>query len=204
MTTARPHQTRTARRRLLTSVAVVAAATALTAGCTGESKDNKAAAPSAPASSVAPTPSAAPSVSVDPEAADKAEVQTAYTRYWDVLTAAYSTADPQHSELGKVVTGTALVQNQQDLAQYRKGGRIFAGKPQHSNIVVTFKPEAKLKTAVITDCLDISQWKPVEKSSGTEVKLPESRLLRYVNTVIVEKWPNGWMVLEDNQEGKAC
>ncbi|MFF4323788.1 hypothetical protein [Streptomyces sp. NPDC001568] len=204
MTTARQHHNRTNHRRLLASAAAVVAVTALTAACTGESKDNKAAAPSTSPSSAAPIPSAAPSVSADPEAADKAEVQTAYTRYWDVLTAAYSTADPDHAELSKVATGTALVRTQQGLKSLRKAEQVVVGQPTHSNTNIAFKPDAKLKTAIISECLDISQWKPVEKNTSKEVQLPNTRLLRYVTTVTAEKWPNGWMVLEEKQEGKAC
>ncbi|MGW7063539.1 hypothetical protein ACWGHM_34270 [Streptomyces sp. NPDC054904] len=205
MTTARQHHTRTTHRRLLASAAAVVAATALTAGCTGESKDNKAAAPSASPSSVAPTPATSPSVSADPEtAADKAEVQTAYTKYWDVLTAAYAKSDPDHVELGKVATGTALVRTQQGLKNLRRAEQVVVGQPTHSNTNISFKPDAKLKTAIITECLDISQWKPVEKNTNKEVKLPDTRLLRYVTTVTAEKWPNGWMVLEEKQDGTAC
>ncbi|MGW7317919.1 hypothetical protein [Streptomyces sp. NPDC054865] len=204
MTTARPHQMRTTHRRLLTSIAVVTATTALTAGCTGESTDNKDAAPSAPASSAAPTPSAAPSVSADPEAADKAEVQAAFTRYWAVLSKAYAEADPKDADLGKVATGNALVETQQELVGLRKSGYVVKGQPQHSNTQIAFKPDAKLKTALITDCMDISQWKPMIKDSGKEAPLPSGRLLRYVTTLTAEKWPNGWMVLEEKPEGKAC
>ncbi|MFF4647291.1 hypothetical protein [Streptomyces sp. NPDC001389] len=201
MTIARQHHA--ANRRLLTTAAAVATVAALTAGCTSGSKNDKNAATSPSVSPSATMPAASP-VPADPEAADKAEVQAAYTRYWDVLTAAYAKSDPDDPNLAKVATGNALVQTQQDLANFRKRGRVFSGQPQHSNSGITFKAETKLKTAVITDCLDVSQWKPVEKDSGKEVQLPSTRLLRYVNTVTAEKWPNGWMVLEDKQEGKAC
>ncbi|MFJ8165590.1 hypothetical protein ACIRBY_32400 [Streptomyces sp. NPDC096136] len=202
MAIARPHHT--GNRRLLAAAAATATIAALTAGCTSGSKNDKNAAASPTVSPSATTAAASPSAPADPEAADKAEVQAAYTHYWDVLTAAYAKSDPDDPNLAKVSSGDALVQNQQELATFRKGGRIIAGRPQHSSTAVTFKADTKLKTAVITDCLDISQWKPVEKSSGKSVDLPNTRLLRYVNTVTAEKWPNGWMVLEDKQEGKAC
>ncbi|MEW2372579.1 hypothetical protein AB0940_24900 [Streptomyces sp. NPDC006656] len=201
MAIARQHHT--GNRRLLAAAAAAATVAALTAGCTSGSKNDKnAAGPSVSPS--ATTAAASPSAPADPEAADRAEAQAAYTHYWDVLTAAYAKADPDDPNLTKVATGNALVQTQQDLANFRTRGRVFSGQPQHSNTGITFKADTKLKTAVITDCLDVSQWKPVEKTGGKEVQLPSTRLLRYVNTVTAEKWSNGWMVLEDKQEGKAC
>ncbi|WP_052713672.1 hypothetical protein [Streptomyces katrae] len=202
MAIARQHHT--GNRRLLAAAAAAATVAALTAGCTSGSKNDKNAATGPSVSPSATTAAASPTAPADPEAADKAEVQAAYTHYWDVLTAAYAKSDPDDPNLTKVATGNALVQNQQDLANFRKGGRVFVGRPQHSNSAISFKADTKLKTAVITDCLDISQWKVVEKNGGKEVELPSTRLLRYVNTVTAEKWPNGWMVLEDKQEGKAC
>ncbi|GAA3386461.1 hypothetical protein [Streptomyces racemochromogenes] len=202
MAIARQHHT--GNRRLLAAATTAAAVAALTAGCTSGSKNDKNAATVPTVSPSATAAAASPTAPADPEAADKAEVQAAYTHYWDVLSAAYTKADPDDPNLPKVSTGDALVQNQQELANFRKGGRVIAGRPQHSRTVITFKPDTKLKTAVITDCLDISQWKPVEKSSGKPVDLPNTRLLRYINTVTAEKWPNGWVVLEDKPEGKAC
>ncbi|GAA0269998.1 hypothetical protein GCM10010302_04450 [Streptomyces polychromogenes] len=197
-------QHRTGNRRLLAAAAAAATVAALTAGCTSGSKNDKNAAPVPSLSPSGTTAGASPSAAADPEAADKTEVQAAYTRYWDVLTAAYAKPDPDDPNLAKVATGSALVQIQQDLANLRKRGHVFSGQPQRSNSGITFKADTKLKTAVITDCLDVSHWKPVEKSGGTELPLPSTRLLRYVNTVTAEKWPTGWMVLEDKQEGKAC
>ncbi|MEU3315791.1 hypothetical protein ABZ743_24385 [Streptomyces sp. NPDC006662] len=191
-------------RRLLAAAAAAATVAALTAGCTSGSKNDKNAATGPSVSPSSTTATASPSAPADPEAADKAEVQAAYTHYWDVLTAAYAKSDPDDPNLTKVSTGNALVQTQQDLANLRMRGHVFSGQPQRSNSGITFKADTKLKTAVITDCLDVSHWKPVEKDGGKELPLPSTRLVRYVNTVTAEKWPNGWMVLEDKQEGKAC
>ncbi|MEW1639811.1 hypothetical protein AB0469_37840 [Streptomyces sp. NPDC093801] len=201
MTIARQHHA--ANRRLLTTAAAVAAVAALAAGCTSGSKNDKNAATS-PSVSPSSAPTASPSAPADPEAADKAEVQAAYTRYWDVLATAYAKSDPQGTELNKVTTGNALVQTEQELASLRKGGYVVTGQPKHSNTVVSFKPDTKLKTAVITDCMDVSQWKPVSKDSGKPADLPTTRLQRYITTVTAEKWPSGWMVLEEKPEGQAC
>ncbi|MFD5422229.1 hypothetical protein ACFWJT_29975 [Streptomyces sp. NPDC127069] len=202
MAIARQHHT--GNRRLLAAAAAAATVAALTAGCTSGSKNDKNAATGPSVSPSATTAAASPSTPVDPEAADKAEVQAAYTHYWDVLASAYAKSDPQGTDLSKVTTGNALVQTEQELASLRTSGYIVVGQPKHSKTAVTFKPDTKLKTAVITDCMDVSQWKPVNKDSGKPADLPTTRLQRYITTVTAEKWPSGWMVLEEKPEGQAC
>ncbi|KPH98730.1 hypothetical protein OV450_5601 [Actinobacteria bacterium OV450] len=201
MTTARQHHDRTARgRRLLAAATVAAALTPLTGGCTSDAKDDKAAAPSHSAT----VPMASPTPSANPLEADKAEVRTAYDRYWGVLTEAYAKADSSGTALKDVASGSAYAQNESDLANLRKANQIITGKAQHSNTVVELKDGQKLKTAAITDCVDVTQWKPVDKTTGKEVALPPQRLLRYLTTLTAEQWPSGWVVIEEKIQDQAC
>ncbi|MFB6808868.1 hypothetical protein [Streptomyces sp. NPDC056387] len=201
MTTARQHHDRTARgRRLLAAVTVAAALTTLTGGCTSDAKDDKAAAPSHSATA----PTASPTPSANPLEADKAEVRTAYDRYWGVLTEAYAKADSSGTALKDVASGSAYAQTESGLSNLRKAGHVITGKTQHSNTSVDFKDGQKLKTAVITDCVDVSQWKPVDKNTGQEVALPPQRLLRYITTLTAEKWPSGWVVIEEKFQDQTC
>ncbi|MFI8280743.1 hypothetical protein ACIGBH_38820 [Streptomyces sp. NPDC085929] len=200
MTTARQQHARTTRgRRLLAATAIAATVAAVTTGC---SKDDNKAAPPSPTMSASPSVSS--SASEDPLKADKAEVQAAYDRYWSVLTAAYAKADSQGTGLNGIATGSAYAQTEGDLASLRKAGQITVGNPQHSTTSISFKEGQKLKTAVLTDCVDISQWKPVDKKTGKEISLPPERRLRYVTTLTAEKWPNGWMFLEEKLQDQAC
>ncbi|MFF1560961.1 hypothetical protein [Streptomyces sp. NPDC058279] len=201
MTTARQHQTHTARRRLLAAVAVTGTVAVLTAGCSKDASDNKAAPPS-PSAATATSLSSSPSVS--PADADKAEVQTAYDRYWQVLTEAYAKADSAGTALKEVASGSAYAQTETGLAGLRSAGQVVTGEAKHSGTSVNFKDGPQLKTAVITDCVDITQWKPVDKVTGKEVSLPPKRLLRYTTTLTAEKWPNGWVVIEEKIPGQAC
>lgn len=82
--------------------------------------------PSTPASAAA---TASPSTSVDPLAADKAEVQAAYDRYWQVLVAAYAKSDSKGTDLKKVSTADAYVQTENGLAGLRDAGQVIVGSP---------------------------------------------------------------------------
>ncbi|MFF3864025.1 hypothetical protein [Streptomyces sp. NPDC002209] len=199
MTTTRHHHTRTTRLRA--AAAVTAAVATLTTGCATDAKDDKAAAPS-PSASASPSASSTPSA--DPLEADKTDVRTAYDRYWGVLTEAYAKADSSGTALKDVASGSAYAQNESDLASLRKADQIITGRAQHSNTVVELKDGQKLKTASITDCVDVTQWKPVDKTTGKEVALPPQRLLRYLTTLTAEKWPSGWVVIEEKIQDQAC
>lgn len=201
VTTARQHQTRTAQRRLLAAAAVTATLAGLTAGCGGDSGDNKAA-PASPSS--APVTSSSPSPSVSPVDNDKAEVQTAYDRYWRVLTEAYAKSDSAGTGLKDVASGSAYAQTEAGLAGLRSAGQVVIGEAKHSGTSVIFKDGQKLKTAVITDCVDVAHWKPVDKQTGNEAPLPQTRLVRYVTELTAEKWPTGWVVIKEKIPGQAC
>ncbi|WP_069918123.1 hypothetical protein [Streptomyces subrutilus] len=201
MTTPRQHHTRTTHHRLLAAATITAAIAALILGCTTDVKDEKNTLPA----SASPSPSVvAPTPSADPLEADRAEVRAAYDRYWGVLTDAYAKSDSTGTALKDVASGSAYAQNEKDLASLRRVGQVITGKVQHSNTAVDFKDGQKLKTAVITDCVDITQWKSVEQKTGNEVALPPERLLRYITTLTAEKWPNGWVVIEEKIQDQAC
>ncbi|MFD8952810.1 hypothetical protein ACFV0B_28620 [Streptomyces xanthophaeus] len=188
---------------MLTAAALTTAVATLLIGCTADAKDDKSASASpSPSATVPAAPSA--SASADPLAADKAEVHTAFGRYWDVLTEAYAKSDSTGTALKDVASGGAIAQTESGLANLRKAGHVLVGKAQHSNTAVEFKDGPMLKTAVITDCVDVSQWKVVDKKTGKEVALPPERLVRYVSTLTAEKWPTGWVVIEEKFQGQAC
>ncbi|MEU9943666.1 hypothetical protein [Streptomyces lavendulae] len=198
MTTARQHYTRTAHRRLLAAAAITATVAVLTAGCGNDGGDNKAASASPRVTSSSPSPS------VSPVDTDMTEVQTAYDRYWRVLTEAYAKSDSAGTGLKDVASGSAYAQTEAGLAGLRSAGQVVIGEAKHSGTSVIFKDGQKLKTAVITDCVDVAQWKPVDKQTGTEAPLPQTRLVRYVTELTAEKWPTGWVVIEEKIPGQAC
>lgn len=190
-------------RRIIAASTTAAALTALLTGCTQEAKDTDAAPPK-PSTPASAATTASPSTSVDPLAADKAEVQEAYGRYWSVIAAAYAQADSKATDLKKVATGSAYARIESGLANLRNAGQITIGSPLYSGTSITFQEGAKLKTAVITGCTDVSKWKPVDKKTGEEITLPPERRVRYITTLTAEKWPTGWMILEEKIQDQAC
>ncbi|MEV6574857.1 hypothetical protein [Streptomyces sp. NPDC051577] len=205
MTTARQH-TRPNRhhRRLLAATATAAIVATLTVGCTKGSEDGKAASSPTSTSTTSTAPSAPASASTDPLQADKAEVQAAYDRYWSVLTAAYAKSDSTGTDLKQVASGSAYAQTEQGLTSLRSAGQVITGEAKHSGTGVSFKDGPKLRTALVTDCVDVSQWKPVDKKTGAEIPLSKTRLLRYKTTLTAEKWPTGWVFIEEKIQGQSC
>ncbi|MBT2611457.1 hypothetical protein J7I97_25160 [Streptomyces sp. ISL-87] len=187
-------------RRILAATASAAVLTVVLSGCT---KEEKATLPP-PSLSAPAAPTVSPSPSADPLAADKAEVQAASDRYWSVIAAAYSKADSKGTDLKKVATGSAYARIEGGLINLRNAGQVTVGSPQYSGTSISFKERAKLKTAVITGCTDVSKWKPVDKKTGEEIALPAERRLRYITTLTAEKWPDGWVILEEKIQDQAC
>ncbi|MFJ5811700.1 hypothetical protein [Streptomyces sp. NPDC093093] len=205
MTKARQHtRPNSHHRRLLAATAAAAIAATLTAGCTKDSEDGKASSSPTSTSTPATTPSSAASASADPLQADKTEVQAAYDRYWSVLTAAYAKSDSAGTDLKQVASGSAYAQTEQGLTSLRSAGQVITGEAKHSGTEVSFKDGPKLKTALVNDCVDISQWKPVDKKTGAEIPLSKTRLLRYKTTLTAEKWPAGWVFIEEKIQGQSC
>ncbi|MER6521791.1 hypothetical protein ABT246_33660 [Streptomyces sp. NPDC001553] len=141
---------------------------------------------------------------MDPQEAIKAEVRAAFDQYWTALTAAYAKADEQGSNLNKISSGSAYAQTLGDLVTMRKSNQVVTGKAAHSGTTIEFKQGTRLPTATVTACVDISQWKPVNKDTGKEVQLPPERRLRYITKLTAEKWSSGWMFIEEDVEGRAC
>lgn len=115
-------------RQILTATTTAAVLTAVLTGCTQDAKDTGDGAPPKP-SAPASAATASPSASVDPLAADKAEVQAAYDRYWQVLVAAYAKSDSKGTDLKKVSTADAYVQTENGLAGLRDAGQVIVGSP---------------------------------------------------------------------------
>ncbi|MFE9846528.1 hypothetical protein [Streptomyces goshikiensis] len=197
-------RTRSAVHRRILTATTTAVLTAVLTGCAQDAKDTGDAAPQKPSTPASAAASASPSTSVDPLAADKAEVQAAYDRYWSVIATAYSQADSKGTDLKEVATGSAYARIESGLVSLRDAGQITVGSPLYSGTSITFQDGAKLKTAVITGCTDVSKWKPVDKKTGEEIALPPERRVRYITTLTAEKWPTGWMVLEEKIQDQAC
>ncbi|WP_411102693.1 hypothetical protein [Streptomyces sp. cmx-4-9] len=182
---------------------VVAAAglAALAVGCAG-SPGGGAAAPAGPgASSGAPSAAQAQ----DP---DHAEVLAVYDRYWSALSAAYAQADVKGTALEEVASPSVYAQKEAELARLREGGHAVTGTTGHGHTSLAFSVEHRegqeVRTAQLTDCVDVSRWKAVERSTGREAPRPARPLLHYTAGVTFEKGPRGWTVVKDSLQKQEC
>ncbi|TXR91755.1 hypothetical protein EAO73_35830 [Streptomyces sp. col6] len=174
----------------------------LMAGCGGGGGDAK---PSeaAPAASQ-PAPASSSATPTDPDAAQKRAVLTAYASMWAEQMKAYKVADATGTDLKRYAALTALSKLRLDLAQMKKSGTRGTGTLGHEPEVTELNTGGKLPTAILQDCIDLSQWKAV-RTSGEPVPLPSNQPRRYLATAKAEKWPDGWMITDYTpNEARTC
>ncbi|THA49423.1 hypothetical protein [Streptomyces sp. A1136] len=197
MTTARQHQTHTARRRLLAATAVTAVTATvavLTAGCTSDAKEDKASTPR-------PGLSTSPSASTDPQAAEKSKALAAYSGFWTESVKAYETGTEKDTKLVNFAAKTALNDALTDLANMRKAGTVTKGSPGHRPEVTAVNMAGEHPGITITDCLDLSTWQTVDRATGKVQPYPPEQPLRYVAVAETELWAGQWMVVKMTPDG---
>ncbi|QIB49545.1 hypothetical protein [Streptomyces aureoverticillatus] len=199
------HRRTAVRLRNLLAVAGVLASLGLLTACSDSDDSAKPEGrsttdtPSTPAAS----PTRTPSESADPAAKEKAAVLTAYRSYWDEKTAAYAKASAQGTHLKRYAVAEAYKDAETELKAMKSKGIVATGKPAISPKASTPELNRKTPRGTVTDCVDVSKWKLVKKSSGQEVALPEEALTKYVARVTVEKWYGHWRILKFTPEGKC-
>ncbi|UUU37549.1 hypothetical protein [Streptomyces sp. NBC_00162] len=196
MTTARQHHTRTARRRrLLAAVALAATTAALATGCSKEPKASP-----APSSS-----SASPSPTADPQAAEKAAVLAAYNGFWSESVKAYAAGSDKDTQLVKFAANKALDEALTDITNLDKAGLAMQGAPGHRAETTSLTMTGERPRATVTDCLDLSTWRTVNRSTGKEEPYPSGQPLHYLAVAEVEQWSGQWMVVTMTPNGdRTC
>jgi hypothetical protein len=149
----------------------------------------------------APTSTVGSTTTVDPEAAIKAEIITAYRQSWDAFIAVGSDPngradDPRLSERKK---GTALAASQLVIRKWRADGHVLESSRLELNpTVVELGPD----TAVVEDCLiDVSGL--VDQDSGEVIEAPGPPELAMA-TVNYELVNGVWMQNSFTDEGRPC
>ncbi|MFF4317090.1 hypothetical protein [Streptomyces sp. NPDC001507] len=167
------------------------------------SNDGPAASPAPSTSTSKPASSASPANA--PQATEKAAVLAAYNRYWQEQTKAYAQADITGTDLKKYATKKALTRAMGDVLVMQKAGTATTGSPSHDVTVTTLSLTAKVPTARLQDCLDISKWRTVNKKTGKVQAFPSNQRLRYVATATAEKWGEQWMITDLTPDGsRSC
>ncbi|HEY3545862.1 MAG TPA: hypothetical protein VGK17_07190 [Propionicimonas sp.] len=122
-----------------------------------------------PTLTVTPSPAATPTATptVNPEtAAAEAAILEAYQGYWDAKVASF--ADPmkdQNPNLQHFAVDTALADAQEAILSFRSNGIAVVGEPELAPVVSDITL-GEVKSATITDCVDITNWQPIYAATG--------------------------------------
>ncbi|MGW3911526.1 hypothetical protein ACWEBX_08340 [Streptomyces sp. NPDC005070] len=174
---------------------ILASSLLAVAGCSDGEPDSSSKPKSTP-------PTASPSSSSPVDTEDTAVI-AAYTNSWNAHTAAYSKASSAGTGLKQNTTLEALADIENNLAVMRKAGQVTVGRPVlHPKVVKV--ADAKIPTAIVTDCVDTTNWTLIDKASQKKVSLPTTRLIKYVSTATLEKWGTKWMVTKLTAQDQAC
>ncbi|MET8210337.1 hypothetical protein ABZT51_30730 [Streptomyces sp. NPDC005373] len=198
------HERKSGRSFCAALAVTVLAATALTACSTHDdgSKDGKSPSPAAhSANSSSPSATASPSPS---ESGPKGEVEAAYRHYWDEMVDAYAQASTKGTDFKKYAVAQAYATADAELKILAKKGYVSTGRPSIDPRITKVDTSRKTARSTFTDCVDITKWNLVKKSTGSAVKLPGDRLTRYISKVTAEKWYGHWVIVKVEQEARSC
>ncbi|MEV7304340.1 hypothetical protein [Streptomyces clavifer] len=191
------------KRNHLRSATLLLAACTLTAaaGCSSEPDTDK-----KPAKSASAAPTSEPSKPADPSETAETEVLDTYAKFWNEMERSYAHGSTAGTDIKLHAAGVALVRAQDGSAGMKKDGQLMTGGVAVSSPTVTkLDIERKVPSATIASCLDVSHWDVVDAGTKKKLPLPSDRLTKYVNISVLERWPSGWKVIEnDPQEGKPC
>lgn len=201
--TGRQNRSNLRKRNHPRSAFLLLTACALTAmtGCTSDStRDEK------PAQATPTAATSEPSKPADPAEVAETEALATYTKFWDEMERSYAQGSTAGTDIKRYAAGVKLVRVQDETSDMKKDGQrlignVTVGDPTVSGLDI----ERKVPSATITSCLDVSRWDVVDAKTMKKLPLPSGRLTKYVNVSTLERWPDGWKVIEDDpQEGKPC
>ncbi|MFD6274510.1 hypothetical protein ACFWFI_02795 [Streptomyces sp. NPDC060209] len=199
----RKNETILRKRNRLRSAPLLLTALALTTAAGCSSGTDADATPGKSPAPVATTREAAPSVNVA-QAAEAAAVD-AYREYWKALEALYADPSGNTDQLKKVASGTAMVNAENDAKMAHDKGNLIIGSVSVTDSRVTASNIGrKVPKVALSSCLDITKWDVVKAPTKKPLPLPSTRLTKYVITSTLEKWSQGWVVIEDKPQGEAC
>ncbi|MBQ0850254.1 hypothetical protein J8N05_18860 [Streptomyces sp. BH-SS-21] len=149
-------------------------------------------------------PSHSPSPT-DAKAVEEKALLDAYRHYWAEQVKAYRTGTIRGTALPKYAVGEALARVEGDLQTMRDIGVVAAGAPRSDVRVTRLNLQARVPSAALTDCLDISAWKRLYRSTCREVPTPTGHIDHYRTDVTAEKWGKQWKILSATpQQQQEC
>ncbi|MEU9127184.1 hypothetical protein AB0D08_03540 [Kitasatospora sp. NPDC048540] len=148
---------------------------------------------------------AEPTVPTDgPEGAIGDTVLSAYQNWWDAKLDAFGRSDSDGAQLGVYSGGQALSDSLASLHQLHEANLVMIGTARTSPVVQKLDLQSDPQTAVVEDCLDVSEWHQADPVTHA-VKDPAQRLSRYLSTTKLRKSSAGWLIVEVSREvGRTC
>jgi hypothetical protein len=132
------------------------------------------------------------------------DVVRVYQSWWDAQTEAFGRSDSDGSQLRVYSTGTALSEALANLHQLHQAKLVMTGSPRTAPVVRSLDPAADPQSAVVSDCLDVTDWHQADATTKT-LKDPTQRFTRYVATVSLRKNGNRWLIVDFKREvGRTC
>ncbi|MFD4371062.1 hypothetical protein [Streptomyces sp. NPDC058486] len=187
----------------ITCVCVTAA---LAVGCTGSEPASPKPPAVTPTATTPPAPDPTKSeTSADPVESAKREAIATYLSHWREVEKRYADKTDKDGDLKKYAAVEALLNVENDAADMHRRNLVILGDVTVlAPTAVSTDLDRSVPSVVISSCLDISRWLVIRTGTGDPAALPQDRLLKYVIKATVEKWPEGWVVIRDEPQGKKC
>jgi hypothetical protein len=117
----------------------------------------------------------------------------------------YAAASVEGTDIKKYAALTALSRPQNDVEQMQRDGSLITGSVTVNSPTAKVNLNRKIPNATVTSCLDVSQWKVIDRDTKEPLPLPSERLTKYITIATLERWADGWKVIEDKpQTGRPC
>lgn len=195
---------RTRTRQSALAAAAIAAALLLAACSSGGGTPSKTSVESA--STSAGSAPASASTSPTPSAADKAKTQVlaAYQGFWNTQVQAYTQGSFDGVQVEKYTRGNADYLLRTGLQYYVDQGLVMRGRPSLTPSVSALNLAGKLPTATITDCVDTTNYFPVDKTTGKPAKLTSTSHRHPGSYAAVYEGGQWWITDGSINRAKTC
>ena len=146
-----------------------------------------------------PTPSRTP-VGAGPEEL----VLAAYRGMQAAAVRAYAAPRVDHPEVRRYAADKALAGINSTILHYRQRGIVLRGEPVLSPSVTSLDLAANPPTARVEDCIDTTDWVPVEEKTGRSLAAPGQNL-RYPVISIAQLISGRWYIMQSTpQRSRSC
>jgi hypothetical protein len=146
---------------------------------------------------VIPAP-AVTAVNTSTNDAAKAAALTAYNGYLNAYVTASYTADWSAKSIDKYTADPLRQQAQVALHDLLDSHHVMKGRPSSHPVVAAVNTSAPPATVLLADCVDLTNWIEVNKSTGKRVS-PASGGREAVSIVVVDYPGHGWLVQQSKQ-----